>query len=150
MARVRIDLPQSFDFSTELDVTIAHINYGKHLGNDAAFTLLHDARLHFFRALGYEDELNFHGLGLIQADAAVVYKRQAFWGDRLKFELASCEFSRAGFELHYRVSHATQHHEILQAKIGLVFFNYETQKPAPIPEPFIHALRQMNPDREFV
>ena len=49
MARVKIDLPQAFQFQTEIQVRISDINYGGHLGNDALLALLQEARVQMLK-----------------------------------------------------------------------------------------------------
>ena len=55
MARIKIDLPESFTFSTEIPIYIGHINYGHHLDNAALISLVSEARV---RYLG-EEPLSF-------------------------------------------------------------------------------------------
>ncbi len=38
MARVRLDLPDKFLFTTEIPLRVSDINYGGHLGNDAVLS----------------------------------------------------------------------------------------------------------------
>ena len=52
MARLTLDLPSRFPFSTELEVQVGHINYGGHLGNDSMLSLVHEARVRYLRHLG--------------------------------------------------------------------------------------------------
>ncbi|MEC9409439.1 MAG: hypothetical protein VYD52_03175, partial [Pseudomonadota bacterium] len=47
MARVNLELPDVFTFSTHLTVRVSDINYGNHLGNDRMISLLHEARLRY-------------------------------------------------------------------------------------------------------
>ena len=47
MARIKLDLPERFPFSTELRVRITDVNYGGHMGNDSLLGLLHEARVRF-------------------------------------------------------------------------------------------------------
>ena len=49
MARVKLDLPDDFTYSTQLDVRVTEINYGNHVGNDRMVSLLHEARLRYLR-----------------------------------------------------------------------------------------------------
>lgn len=49
MSRVGLSLPSQFDFGTELAVQASDINYGGHLGHDAAVSLLHEARRRWLR-----------------------------------------------------------------------------------------------------
>jgi len=90
MGRLHIDLPERFPFETELEVRVGDLNYGNHLGNDSVLTLVHEARRRYLRSLGVE-EIGADGIGFVVADAAVVYRAQAFHGDRLRFQLATGE-----------------------------------------------------------
>ena len=40
MARIKLDMPDNYIFSTELPVRISDINYGGHLSNDAMLSML--------------------------------------------------------------------------------------------------------------
>ena len=60
MARVKLALPESFSFETDIKVRISDINYGGHLGNDSVMSLIHEARLRFLEKYGYT-ELNVCG-----------------------------------------------------------------------------------------
>ena len=55
MARIKLDLPGRFPFSTELRVRITDVNYGGHMGNDALLGLLHEARVQFLAHYGLSE-----------------------------------------------------------------------------------------------
>lgn len=135
MARLKIELPASFAFATELDVRITDINYGRHLGNDALLGLLHEARLRFLASMGFS-ELDAGGAALIMADVAIAFRSQAFHGDRLRVEVAVAEPGRLGFDLVYRMTDASTGREVARAKTGMAFFDYEAGKPVRMPEAF--------------
>src|SRR5437867_8873612 len=103
MARLKIDLPQTLPFSTEIPVHITDINYGGHLGNDAMLSLLHEARVRLFAHHGWK-ESDVDGCGIIMTDAAIVYKAEVFWGETLRFEVGVTELQRVGCDVVYRVS----------------------------------------------
>jgi len=136
MARVQIDLPDSFAFRAELPLYIQHINYGGHLDNAQVLALASEARVRFFRNLGYE-ELNVEGLGIVVADAAVQYSSEAFYGEVLAFELAPAEFNKYGFDLMWRASEAISGREVARGKTGIVFLDYATRRIARAPEAFV-------------
>ncbi|HEX8659636.1 MAG TPA: thioesterase family protein, partial [Hymenobacter sp.] len=74
MARVKVALPDTFSFTTELPVRITDLNYGGHLGNDALLGILHEARVHFLRSVGVPNDYDpVTKLGLIMVDVAVEY-----------------------------------------------------------------------------
>jgi YbgC/YbaW family acyl-CoA thioester hydrolase len=135
MARIRLDLPKQFAFSTEIQVRIRDINYGGHLGNDSVLSLMHEARLRFLTRYGYS-ESNIEGFGFIMIDSVIVYKSQAFYGDTLTIEVAVDEFSKYGFDFIYRMTNKETGQEIARAKTGIVFFDYEKNKIARVPQKF--------------
>ena len=49
MARIQIELPERFIFSTEISIYINHINYGHHLDNAALLMLVSEGRVRFFK-----------------------------------------------------------------------------------------------------
>ncbi len=80
MSRIKIDLPESFSFSTSIPVQITDLNYGAHVGNDKVLSFLHEARVRYLQSLGYT-EFNMEGIGLIMSDAALIFKNEMFYGD---------------------------------------------------------------------
>lgn len=45
MARLQLDLPEKFTYSTELVVRTSDLNYGAHVGNDNMLQLMQEARV---------------------------------------------------------------------------------------------------------
>ena len=78
MARVQIESPQTWLFHTKLTVRVGDINYGGHLGNDRVLGLAHEARVRWLASHNFS-EADVSGAGLIMADAALVFRREAFW-----------------------------------------------------------------------
>lgn len=139
MPRVRIDLPESYVYQTEIPVRIGDVNYGGHLGNDALLSLIHEARVRMFKHFGYT-ELNVEGTSIIMSDVAIVYKSEGFYGDNLRFEIAVADPQRVGCDIVYRISQAISNREVARAKTGIVFFNYETRKLQDIPRQFLERV----------
>ncbi len=131
MGRIKVVLPATFSFSCILPIRITDINYGGHAGNDSIFSLIHEARMQWLRSLGYT-ELSFDGHGLIMADAAIEYKAELFYDDRVKVSVAASDFSRTGFDLSYLLELVDQNGSSLKtiavAKTGMVCFDYTSGK----------------------
>ena len=144
MARIELNLPENFSFSTDVRVRISDINYGNHLGNDAVLSLIHEARLQFLQSRGYS-ELDIDGWGLILTDAVIVYKSQGFHGDLLTIFAAVCDFNKYGCDFFYKVNQKSGGKEVARAKTGVVFFDYNRQKMVPVPVAFLDAFRKRNP-----
>ena len=131
MARIKIDLPENFVFTTNIPVRVSDINYGGHLGNDALLSILHEARLRYLQQLGYS-ELRFGENALIMADAAIEYKGEGFMGDVLTVQITPADFTKYGFDLLYRVVNQNNM-PIAYAKTGMLCFNYGTRKLVTLP-----------------
>ncbi len=145
MPRIKIDLPGSFIFSTQIPVRITDLNYGAHLGNDALLGIIHEIRMQFLQHLGYKSELDVAGTSLIMADSAIVYKSEGFYGDIIIAEVAAMDISKYGFDLVYRLSNQQTGKEIALAKTGMVCFNYQTRKVAPMPDALKHQFETKRP-----
>ncbi len=141
MARVKIDMPAAFRFSTAIPVRITDVNYGGHLGNDAIVSVLHESRMQFLQSLGCT-ELEFFGAALIMGDLAIVYKGEGFYGDTLTVEVTAEELSSVGFDLLYRLSTTRDGKPvaIAEAKTGMICFDYKARKVVRLPEAFKQQL----------
>ncbi|MFZ2323475.1 MAG: thioesterase family protein [Ignavibacteriaceae bacterium] len=135
MERVKIDLPEIFQFTTEVTVRVSDVNYGGHLGNDSILSLVHEARLRFLKNLGFS-ESNIAGTGIIMFDAAIQYKSQAYHGDILVLDIAVENFIRSGCDFLFKITNKLTGKEIARAKTGIAFFDYEKNKMVPVPEKF--------------
>jgi 4-hydroxybenzoyl-CoA thioesterase len=143
VARIELNLPDDFSFSTDVRVRISDINYGNHLGNDALLALVHEARLQFLQSRGFS-ELDIDGCGLILADAVIVYKSQGFHGDLLTILAAVDDFNKYGCDFFFKVIQKNSGKEVARAKTGIVFFDYNRQKMAPAPSAFLDAFGERN------
>jgi len=135
MGRVKLVLPQEFIYSTEISVRIGDINYGGHMGNDSVLSIIHESRLRFLKNYGFS-ELDAGGSGIIMADSVIVYKNQSFHGDLLEVEVTVGDFNRCGCDIFYKLSLKDSNKEIVRAKTGIVFFDYETNKVSNVPKKF--------------
>lgn len=136
MARIDITLPEKFLFATELPLYIGHINYGGHLDNALLLTLVSEARVRFFKSLGYT-ELDVEGVGIVVVDAALQYKSEAFHGETMVLEMAPMEFNKYGCDLMWRMSDRDSGREVARGKSGIVFFDYGPRKVTRVPEGFL-------------
>jgi acyl-CoA thioester hydrolase len=140
MSRLSIDLPGQFLFRTDIPVRISDVNYGGHLGNDAVLSIAQEARIRMLKEYGYS-ELDIEGVGLIMADAAVLYRSEAFHGEILTVEVGVNDVQIAGCDLVYRITEKTGGREVALVKTGLVFYNYAAKKVARMPEKFRFWMR---------
>jgi acyl-CoA thioester hydrolase len=135
MARVKIEQPLSFSFSTMIPVRITDLNYGGHVGNDTILTLIHEARMQFLHQFGYT-ELNFEGTGMIMADAAIEFKAELFYGEQVIAAVTVNDLSKIGFDLIYKLEKEIDGKRILVAlaKTGMICYDYAKKKISTVPE----------------
>lgn len=135
MARIKIQLPDHFSFSCSIPIRITDMNYGGHAGNDTILSIIHEARMQFLQSFGYT-EMQFGGVGMIMADAAIEFKSELFYGDIVMASVAAGEVSKIGFELVYRLEKEMNGKKILVAiaKTGMICYDYEKKKIASVPE----------------
>ncbi|WP_415883531.1 acyl-CoA thioesterase [Neptuniibacter sp. QD72_48] len=139
MARIKLDMPDNYIFSTELPVRISDINYGGHLSNDAMLSIVHEARIRFLSHYHY-GELDIEGLGLIMTDSAIVYKAEGFHGDQLQIDIALADINKYGFDFFYLITNKKTAVEVAHAKTGVVFFDYDKRSVTAVPEAFINKV----------
>jgi acyl-CoA thioesterase FadM len=137
MARIKIDLPGQFSFSTSIPVRITDVNYGNHVGNDAVLSIIHEARMQFLKNFGYS-EFIFAGSGIFMIDVAIEFKNELFYGDIVIASVTATDFSKAGFDIYYKLETLRQAQDdkkilVAVAKTGIVCFDYTRKKIVQIP-----------------
>lgn len=142
MARIKIDLPEQFSFSTSIPIRITDLNYSNHVGNDAVLSIIHEARMQFLKNFGYT-ELEFAGVGMIMSDVAIEFKSELFYGDIVIASVTATGFSKVGFDIYYKLEKAPagKSELVAAAKTGMVCFDYAKRKVVSIPEAAIKNLQ---------
>ena len=135
MARIKIEVPESLPFSTELPLYIGHMNHGNHLDNARLLSLVSEARVRWLKSMGYR-ELDIEGLGIIVADAALQYLSEAFHGETMVVDIGADDFNKYGCDFVWRMRDQASGREVARGKTGIVFFDYGARRIAPAPEGF--------------
>jgi len=143
MARVRLDVPARFSFSTALEIHFNHINAGGHLDNAILLMFVSEARVRFFQQLGYAEHA-VEDLSIVVADAAVQYLSEGFHGEMLVIEMVADDLNKYGFDLRYRISEQKTGREVARGKSGIVFIDPASRRIAPMPAVFRARLEPMS------
>jgi acyl-CoA thioester hydrolase len=135
MARIKVEIPEHFTFSTTIPVRITDLNYGKHVGNDTILSMIHEARVQYLKQLGY-GELDLAGVGVIMSDVGIEFKSELFYGDEVIASVAAGDISKIAFDLYYKLEKRSGDTIMLVAiaKTGMVCYDYAKKKVAAIPE----------------
>lgn len=146
MSRIRFELPRHFVFATELPIYISHVNQGGHLDNAQLLTLVSEARVRFFKSLGHR-ESDVAGCPIVVGDLVAQYKSEGFHGETMRVRMVPLDFNRYGFDLVYCMDCVDTGREVARGKIGIVFIDRGTRKPAPVPPSFLSQLEALTPVR---
>jgi len=142
MPRIQVELPEHYLFSVELPVRVSDLNYGAHVGHDSILTIMQEARVIFYRQLGFKDEISFEGpVGQVISDVAIQYKSESFLGDTLVVHIAVNDFTKYGFDMVYRIDNKETGKEVARGKTGIVCFDYDRRKVASVPEVLLSKLK---------
>lgn len=139
MNRIKLNLPDKFNFSTEIPVRITDLNYRGHLGNDSLLSIIHEARALYLKNLGLV-EVDSDGKGIIMIDSAIEYKSEGFYGDVLIAEVTVSDIDKMGCDFYYRLTNKNNKKEIARAKTGILFYDYSKKKLMPVPEIFLQKI----------
>ena len=143
MPRVKVGLPDKFLYSMERSVGISDLNYAKHLDSVAMVSILQEARLQFLANLGFT-ESNIYGLGIVVTDMAVDYRSESFANDCLVIDVGISNINRYGFDIGMQVTNSALEAVVCNAKIGVVFFDFDRHKIAQVRPAFKRRLDPPN------
>lgn len=145
MSRVHHELPEKSIFTTEITVRATDLNYGGHVGNDTILTYMQEARVQFYQALGFKNEVSLDGsVGQIITDVAIQYKSESFLADVLTIRIAVADFNKYGFDMFYILENKSNGKSVAIGKTGIVCFDYEKRKIATIPSVLLNKLKSLN------
>ena len=144
MPRIQFQLPEKFVFSTDIQIYISHVNQGGHLDNAQLLTLVSEARVRFFKSLGYT-EGNVAGHPIVVGDLVAQYKSEGFHGETMRVSMVPQDYNPYGFDLVYRMECLDTAREVARGKIGIVFIDRATRKVAAIPAAFVDKVRALTP-----
>ena len=139
MPRIQFSLPDHFVFATDIQIYISHVNQGGHLDNAQLLTLVSEARVRFFKALGYT-EGNVAGHPIVVGDMVAQYKSEGFHGETMRVSMIPQDYNKYGFDLVYRMECLDTAREVARGKIGIVFIERESRKVAVVPAEFLQRV----------
>lgn len=140
MKRVKLDLPDEFKFHVSIPIRITDINYGGHVGNDTVLTLIHEARMKFLLEHNFT-EMDFGGTGLIMTDVIIEFKKEIFYGDKVDVFVAISNFTRAGFDIFYKLVKSVEDLQVATAKTGMICYDYNMKKIVTVPTSVLQTFK---------
>lgn len=114
--------------TTTLRVRFGETDVAGHVNNAVYLSYLEEARIQFL-----QDALNTMEVPLILASAHLDFLRQVFFPDVLTIQTGVYRFGNSSFDLVHQLYRA-ESELALSSTVTLVYFDYEQQKPARLPE----------------
>jgi acyl-CoA thioesterase FadM len=136
MPRIQFAVPEHFSFFTDIQIYISHVNQGGHLDNAQLLTLVSEARVRFFKSMGYT-EGNVAGCPIVVGDIVAQYKSEGFHGETMRVSMVVQDLNKYGFDLVFQMSCLDSSREVARGKIGIVFIDRESRKVTTIPTAFL-------------
>lgn len=124
-------------FTSSLSVRIYDLNYGNHLGNDSLLSLVHEARVRFFK------KINFTELNILITNLVVNYKAEAFYGDEIQIAIELGAISKTRFDLHYELKLKDAKKEIAKVLTTCTCFDYKNSKVVKVHQTFLDSVNNL-------
>ncbi len=140
MPRVKNELKETYEFSCVIEIRMADINIGGHVGNSQMIAITHDARIKLFKELGLvELDLGDGTTGMVVADISANFKAEIFLDDYVIVRSHVGEIEKNGFRLFQCVECNGKAAALIET--GIVAFNFEKRKASALPEAFKKRLQ---------
>ena len=114
-------------FTVDLTVRVADLNYGNHLGYNGLVSLLHHARLEYFKHFSI-NELDIDGATAYIKQLKVDYQGEAFLHDLLHFNYRVYETSRAVCTFEALITKNDDNAPVAQAFETMILLDNQTKK----------------------
>jgi acyl-CoA thioester hydrolase len=138
------DLPGSFPHRLQVDVRFGDTDAMGHANNSRFLTYCESARIAYWEAVtGEPFALATHGQqeSMILAEIRVTFRAQAYFGEELTVESRVARIGRTSFTLEHRITAGASAHgpaRLVAVAEGVqVLFDYEADRPRPIPDELV-------------
>lgn len=126
---------------SELRVRFSDTDMLGHVNNASYFTYMEEARCRFVEDIGLRD------VPLILASAKVDFRAQTFYGEHLLIETWVPRIGTSSVDMANRILRKETGEVVFEGVAVIVFFDYNTQKSAPIPDPIRTELAKYMEDK---
>lgn len=133
-------------FSTEIMVTVEHINYGGHVGVDAYSSISQEARIRWLN-LNSMSEVNLgENIGYVITGLSMRYKSQTLHGDVLIVEVACGNLQKKTVDFTYKMYNKSSGKMVALGETTHAFFDLKRNKISTPPKAFIEKFIVREPN----
>ena len=136
-----IKISPQFDelFHCSLQVRVADLNYGNHLGNDRILSYFHEGRVLWLSQHSLSEK-DVGGCGLIMVGTSIEYLKQAHLHQHLELALGVRAVGKTRFTIVYRLKELKTQQTIALGETHMGCFDYQSQRAARAPQSFLAIL----------
>lgn len=127
----------AFRHRTRLEVRFRDIDAFRHVNNAAFFTYIEQARIRFLCDLLKIEAVE--RLPLILAAVQIDFKSPILYGQEVEIGTRVDWIGRTSFSMSHRLTASPQDRLVAEADTILVAYDYETEKPMPVPDAWREA-----------
>jgi acyl-CoA thioester hydrolase len=144
------DLSGDFACRRDVEVRFADTDAMGHVNNAVYLTYIEIARAAYYEtATGHPLPLGVHGAeeGMILADARIVFRAPAFYGETVTVETRVTGLGRTSFTMDHRITAPTSRYAdarlIAVAESVLVTYDYVAARPIPLPGALVDGIEAL-------
>ena len=112
-----------------------------HVNNAKYFTYCESARMSYFAAIGLEAYRRGGRFGPALAAANLSFRRQVRYPAELEVRTRVPRLGRTSFTMEYEIAHAATGEAVADGEGVIVWIDYETGRPEPLPGGLREAIR---------
>lgn len=121
-------------FTTDIQMRFRDIDGMGHVNNAVYLTYTEFARTRFYMEIAKKERLD--EIDFILAHVEIDFESQAVWGDQIQVTVWPSKIGTSSFTLGYEITERRSGRRLARATSVLVSYDYERQKPKPVPPAF--------------
>jgi acyl-CoA thioester hydrolase len=114
-----------------------------HVNNARYFTYCESARMSYFAAIRLRENAVEEKHGPALAAANLNFRRQVHWPAELDVRTRVSEIGRTSFKMEYEIVHRTNGERVADGAGVVVWVDYATGRPIPLPEALKAEIRRL-------
>ena len=135
-----------FRFYHPIEVRYGDLDPQAHVNNASFLTYMEQARIAYIQALGLWDGRTFMDIGIILAEAQVVYKAPIYYGQKVRAGVRVSKLGTKSLTMEYVLEDDVSGLYLATGKTVLVTYDYHQACSIPIPDGWRQAINAFEHD----
>jgi len=135
-----------FRFYHPIEVRYGDLDPQAHVNNASFLTYMEQARIAYIQALGLWDGRTFMDIGIILAEAQVVYKAPIYYGQKVRAGVRVSKLGTKSLTMEYVLEDDVSGLYLATGKTVLVTYDYHQACSIPIPDEWRETINKYEND----